>query len=137
MNTKSRRWIPGCLIALVLTLAAAASIFFFYPNDHAIRPVSDRAEKATAETLLAHKLSGPRYFNASAEASPDDGGLWIDVADAWPQVPRIAAERKLGPAATRELGRLIEKLSEPHPYRVVGGERINLPRLNLSLDTIK
>jgi hypothetical protein len=39
--------------------------------------------------------------------------------------------------AEHAIGQLIVKLAEPHPYRVVGGRRIHLLRLNLSLDAIK
>jgi hypothetical protein len=133
MTTKHWQWIMGSVVAL----AVAALVCDHDPRDGAIHPVSELAEKAAAEALLAEKLSGPNYFNAPANTIPEDGQLWIDVTAAWPQVPRIAAARKLSPDDTRKVGELITKLSERHPYRVVGGERVNLLRLNLSLDAIK
>ena len=133
MKPKCWQW----LIGIVAAFAVAAIVCYQYLWDGTIRPVSESAEKAAAEALLAAKLTGPGYFNASANTTLQNGELWIDVTNAWPQVPRIAAARKLDPEGTREIGRLIEKLSEPHPYRVVGGERVNLLRLNLSLDAIK
>ncbi|MCX6866548.1 MAG: potassium-transporting ATPase subunit C [Verrucomicrobia bacterium] len=133
MKTKFWQW----LIGIVVAFAVAAIVCYQYLWDGAIRPVSELTEKAAAVALLAAKLTGPQYFIAPPNTTLEDGELWIDVTDAWPQVPRIAAERKLDPERTRAIGRLIEKLSEPHPYRVVGGERVNLLRLNLSLDAIK
>jgi len=133
MKTIPRRW----LVAAVTTVAVAAITFIPYPRKPSIHPVSPREETAAAEALLAAKLSGPQYFNPHVVIALEDNGHWIEVADAWSQVPRIVAARHLSPEAEHPLGRLLAKLSEPHPYRVVGGQRINLLRLNLSLDAMK
>lgn len=100
-------------------------------------PVSLEEERAAADALLVAKLSGPRYFSAAADAVPEDGGPWIKVHEARSQMPRVIAERKLGPEGVRAVELLIETMTEHHPSRVLGGTRINLPRLNLSLDSIK
>lgn len=100
-------------------------------------PVSIEEERAAADALLVEKLSGPRYFNAPGDTVPEDGGPWIKVHEARSQMERVIAERKLGPEGARAVELLIETMTEHHPSRVLGGTRINLPRLNLSLDSIK
>lgn len=99
--------------------------------------VSLEEERAAADALLVAKLSGPRYFSATADAVPEDGGPWIRVHEARSQMPRVIAERKLDPEGARAVELLIDEMTEHHPSRVLGGTRINLPRLNLSLDSIK
>lgn len=100
-------------------------------------PVSIEEERAAADALLVEKLSGPRYFNAPGDTVPEDGGPWIKVHEARSQMERVIAERKLGPEGARAVELLIETMTEHHPSRVLGGTRINLARLNLSLDSIK
>jgi K+-transporting ATPase c subunit len=133
MKTTTWRWI----IVSVITLAVALVAHIQYPGKTAIHPVTYEEETAAAEALLAEKLSGPRYFSPQVVVALEDRGRWIEVDDALAQVPRIVAERGLGPVAEHAIGQLIVKLAEPHPYRVVGGRRIQLLRLNLSLDAIK
>jgi K+-transporting ATPase c subunit len=133
MKSKLWRWL--LLTAMVAAVVAVGIVKFRGQSD--VRPVSPREQFAVAEKLLAEKLSGPRYFNVPASATNEESGPWIDVKDARSQLQRVVAERKLGPEDARKVERLIEKLTEPHPSRMVGGERINLPRLNLSLDAIK
>lgn len=133
MKSTLWRWI--LLTSLIVAVAVVGIVKF---RDHrGISPVSTREEIAVAERLLSEKLSGPRYFNVLASGIPEEGGPWINVKDARSQVERIVAERKLGPADTRKIERLIVKLTELHPSRMVGGERVNLPRLNLSLDALE
>ncbi len=100
-------------------------------------PVSIEEERAAADALLVEKLSGPSYFNAPVDTVPEDGGPWIKVHEARSQMERVITERKLGPEAARAVEQLIETMAEHHPSRVIGGMRINLPRLNLSLNSIK
>lgn len=133
MKTTTRRWL---IIGVIALAAAVVAVVILCPHEGAPQPVSTREESAAAEALLAAKLSGPRYFNPQAAVALEGNGHWIWVDDAWSQVPRIVAERKLGPEAQQAIGRLIVKLAEPHPYRMVGGQRINLLRLNLSLDAL-
>lgn len=133
MKPITRRWI----IATLMALAVAATVIMLQPRKPVVEPVSATDEAAAAEALLAAKLSGPRYFNPQVDVALEDRGRWIEVFDAVSQVPRIAAERHLGPEAVQAVRQLIVELSEPHPYRMVGGQRINLLRLNLSLDAIK
>ena len=102
-----------------------------------VEPVTTAAEKAAEEALLAAKLSGPRYFNPQVADPAADDGRWIWLDDALSQIPRITVERNLGPDAEPAIRALLTKLAEPHPYRTVGGQRIDLLRLNLSLDEIK
>lgn len=133
MKSKAWRWY---VLWLVVSLLAVAAFVTCRQRDM-IRIVSPREEAAVAETLLGEKLSGPRYFNASFGENFEEGGPWIGVVDAMAQVPRISSERKFSPDVTHKLGMLIERMSEPHPYRSVGGERIDLTRLNLSLDSLE
>ena len=133
MKSKFRRWIVLAAIVAAVTVA----VIIKFQAKQSVRSVSSREEIVAAESLLARKLSGPRYFNAPLAGINEAGGPWIDVSDASSQIERIARERQLGPDATVEVRRLVEQLAEPHPYRMVGGMRINLPRLNLSLDSIK
>lgn len=136
MNTKVWRWLVICTVAVAMVAAAVIAVKLI-PDRATVRPVNLNDERAAAENLLAAKLSGPRYFNVSPDVQPEGGVLWIDVDDALFQVPRIVAKRKLGAEAEKSVRQLIEKLSVSHPYRMVGGKRINLSRLNLSLDSIK
>ena len=99
--------------------------------------VSAPQERAVAESILTQKLSGPGYFRASDAGIEEDGGPWISVSDAIQQIPGVVAQRNLGADGTREIEKIVSLLAEPHPSRRVGGERIQLSRLNLSLDAIK
>jgi len=135
MRTKT--WWIILITAMALVVLVIAVVSTPTMRDCQARPVSVFDEKVAAERLLARQLSGPRYFNASAGSVPDDGEMWIDPGEALRQVPRIVVERKWEPGQTKVVTQLIEKLSVPHPYRVVGGDRVSLLRLNLSLDSIK
>lgn len=90
MKSKLWRWI----VLTVIVLSVTATVIVKCRMDHAIRPVSTREEIAVAETLLARKLSGPRYFNAPLTGIGEEDGPWIEVDDALQQVERIATERK-------------------------------------------
>jgi K+-transporting ATPase c subunit len=120
---------------LVIVVAAIACINPWRKQEPI--PVSIDAERVAADAVLAEKLSGPRYFSVPADAVPEEGGPWIKEHQARAQIPGIVAERKLGPGGERALDQLVDKLTEHHPSRVLGGMRINLLRLNLSLDSIK
>jgi len=132
MKPKAWRW----SIVTLVVIAVIAIGLIQYRGDRGVTPVSERDEIIAAEALLGSKLSGPRYFNSPVAGIREEGGPWINVADALSQVSRVAGARKLGPEAVHEIGRLIEQMAEPHPSRMVGGERINLLRLNLSLDAV-
>lgn len=136
MNSKVWHWIMMGTIAFALVLAVPVAVKLLREHS-AVQPVSLSDERAAAESLLAGKLSGPGYFILPAETRPEDGILWIDVDEALKQVPGIVKQRKLGPGSEQAILRLIGQLSEAHPYRMVGGKRINLSRLNLSLDSMK
>jgi len=131
---KTRRW-PWFLMIVVVVAAAWMGVTENRLH-RSPRPVSEGEVEAAAETLLVRKLSGPRYFHLPADGPIEDGGPWIEAADAVAQVPGIAAERHLDPEATRLVERLIDSMAEAHPHRMVGGKRIHLPRLNLSLDAV-
>ncbi len=94
-------------------------------------------EKAAAMTLLADKLSGPRYFSISLTGVRSSDGPWIGVAEAGLQEDRVIAERHWGKDQRAEVDQLLSRLAEPVPARMVGGYRIPLERLNLALDAIK
>lgn len=127
--------LSSIIVAVVIALLGVVAIVE-YRQPQRVNPVSPVEETAAAQTLLAEKLSGPRYFNPITGGAVEEGGPWIDVEDAVAQVSRISAERKLGPEAAQKLSLLIDQLAEPHPFRAVGGTRINLLRLNLSLDSL-
>jgi K+-transporting ATPase c subunit len=131
---RKKRW--PWLILIAAMIAAGWTGVASYQNHRLPRPVSEREAEAVAETLLVRKLSGPRYFQVPADGPVEEGGPWIEEADAWSQVPRIAAERQMDRETTRLVERLIDRMAEAHPHRMVGGMRIHLPRLNLSLDEI-
>lgn len=134
MNTPLRRRIAILVTMIVVTGGSLLWVF---------RRLEDRAlnlpdEKAAGVALLSSTMKGPRYFQgADTEAAKEEGGPWITPQEAEAQLPRVVAERKLDGAGARYLGRVIRKLTEPHPSRMVGGERIKLVRLNLALDTIR
>jgi hypothetical protein len=137
MKTKYWRW----MLITAVTLAAVFSVGVWVgnnaPQEPGIHPVSIQDERAVADLILARKLSGPRFFNAPANAKLEEDGLWIREFEARSQLPRVVAARKLGPEGARALEQLIDALTEHHPSRMIGGTRINLLRLNLSLDALK
>lgn len=92
-------------------------------------------EKRIAMLLLNEQRSGPGYFLPEPNAEPDEQGiLWTSPSQAMGQIDRILKERRLGEGSRNQIQRLIAKTCEPHPSRAVGGERINLARLNVALD---
>lgn len=132
MNSK-RSIILAITIAVVLLAIGNA---WFRHN----RNLNIPDEKKAGVALLAETLTGPRYFQGPEHPSDfltGEGGPWIAPEDAMKQVERVAQERRYDAAQTEKLKKLIEKLTEPHPSRVVGGDRIQLVRLNLALDQLK
>ena len=96
-------------------------------------PVPD--EKRVAMIELEKKQSGPGYFHAEADSQPDEEGVrWIEPDKAAAQIDRVLSERKLGESERETLTKLINEISEPHPSRTIGGNRVNLARLNVALD---
>ena len=128
----NRWWV---VIAAAGVIAGLAVILILRSQSPRIRPVSAEEEQRVAETLLVEKLSGPRYFKAPLSGIADESGSWIEVSEAIRQLPDVAAARGLSPEAAREVAALIERLSESPPSRAVGGPRIRVNRLNLSLDS--
>jgi len=133
MKTTAWWWLLGGVAAFTVVVI----VVFQAARERPMPVVTVRDERAAAEALLAEKLSGPGYFASTDADVPSDGGPWIDVLVARQQVARVVAERKLGAETARDIKRLIDELAEPRPYRVVGGDRVNLLRLNLSLDSLK
>ncbi|HEY1121833.1 MAG TPA: potassium-transporting ATPase subunit C [Haloferula sp.] len=96
-------------------------------------PVPD--EKRVAMIELEKKQSGPGYFHAEENSQPDEEGVrWIEPDKAAAQIDRVLSERKLGESERETLTKLINEISEPHPSRTIGGNRVNLARLNVALD---
>ena len=84
---------------------------------------------------LNDKQSGPGYFHADAGVQPDEQGiLWIEPDKAAGQIDRVLRERKLDEGEREKLTKLVNETSEPYPSRTVGGNRVNLTRLNVALD---
>lgn len=98
--------------------------------------VSVREVQASARGALREKLTGPEYFTITRPVPMDEEKQWIAPDDARAQVDRIVLSRHLGPRAAEWIHSLVTAASEPHPSRAIGGERISLPRLNLSLDAL-
>jgi hypothetical protein len=94
-------------------------------------------EKKVAMELLTETLSGPGYFHFPEGTLPDEHGiLWISPAHTASQIDRVMKERKLDESARKKLDRLLEEVTESHPSRVIGGDRINVARLNVALDAV-
>lgn len=130
MNRSLRIFLAGLLLGL---LGAAGWLAW---RKDAEPPLPD--EKKAAMELLTEAQTGPRYFHVTGDAAkPDEQGLvWVEPAAAREQVDGILKERKLDASAKDKMLKLIEEASEPHPSRTVGGERINLAKLNLALDAL-
>ena len=125
------------LATVVALLAIGIAGFVWFRNDRSFK-IPD--EKKVGVALLAETLTGPRYFQEPEHPSEflrGEGGPWIAPEDAKNQVERVARERGYEARQAEKLEKLIEKLTEPHPSRVMGGERIQLVRLNLALDQLK
>jgi potassium-transporting ATPase KdpC subunit len=133
MKPGIRCWFVGIAAAVGVAAIVIVTIHGGGPRVH---PVSDLEERDAAELSLAERLSGPRYFHAAADTKPEEGVLWLSAEKALEQVPRIVEQRNLDQHGAAAIRQLIEDLSEPHPYRVVGGARVKLSRLNLSLDEL-
>ena len=130
MNSSLRIFIAGLLLGV---LGVAGWLVWRKDAEQALPD-----ERKVAMELLTDSQSGPRYFRVAGEAAnPDEQGIvWIAPAIAQEQVDGILKERKLDASAKDKVLKLIDEASEQHPSRVVGGERINLARLNLALDTM-
>ena len=134
MNSK-RSIILAITIAFLFAIGVAS--FVWFRNDRSFKILD---EKKVGVALLAETLTGPRYFQEPehpAEFLSGEGGPWIAPEDAMKQAGRVAQERRYDAAQTEKLKTLIEKLTEAHPSRVIGGDRIQLVRLNLALDQLK
>jgi K+-transporting ATPase ATPase C chain len=115
---------------LLLAGIAAVGWFAWREND---APIPD--EKRVAMIALEDMQSGPGYFHAEADTLPDDQGIrWIEPDKAAAQIDRVLRERKLEEGEREVLTKLINEVSEPHPSRTIGGNRVNVARLNVALD---
>lgn len=130
-------------LAVKSTIAAAAVVFISivvwlsFPGLFRRDSIPIPDEKAVAMEFLARKLSGPGYFSMPENGMREPGGPWIGLEDVAGQMEKVIQERQWGQYEREQLQRLIERLAEPWPERMVGGSRIQLARLNLALDEIK
>ncbi|MCW1884393.1 potassium-transporting ATPase subunit C [Luteolibacter flavescens] len=111
---------------------ALATVGWLWPWDDGERlPDGTRA----AMILLQSQQSGPAYFHPENEVQPDEQGIsWISPQQALGQLDRVMRERKLTAGDRQALTELISEASEPHPSRAIGGQRINVARLNVAMD---
>ncbi|MFD0892592.1 potassium-transporting ATPase subunit C [Luteolibacter ambystomatis] len=128
------------IITILVTLAALLVISIVrYGKILDERALEIPDEKAAGMELLTRKLSGPGYFQDVTKnpgAVTGDEGPWITPDEARSQFDRVVNERKFGGDQSDQVRKLIEKLTEPHPSRLVGSDRINLNKLNLAVDQI-
>jgi len=137
MAMQSKRLILFAVVVVSAALLAVGSWFVWFQKGRN-PPIPD--EKEAGVVLLAKTLTGPGYFHGPdrpTETLLGEGGPWIAPQDALDQLERVTRTRGYDAARTEKAKRLIEELTEPHPSRVVGGERIQLVRLNLALDQLK
>lgn len=123
MKTKPVFW-----VILIALLVGIITTMIFRNGAPEVVSSGETDPPEAAEVLLARKLSGPGYFKAT--------GKWIEVYEAQRQLPTVVTERKLTLEAVAKAEHFIEELTEEPPSRMVGGQRINLSRLNLSLDSL-
>lgn len=124
------------LVALVALLGISIVRYGKMLEERALK-IPD--EKVAGVELLSRKLSGPGYFQdvtKNPAAIAEDEGPWITPDGARAQFDRVVRERKFGGDQADQIDKLIEKLTEPHPSRLVGSDRINLNKLNLAVDQI-
>lgn len=115
-----------------LLLGGLVAVWWFVGRDDGER-LPD--EKKVAMELLTDTLTGPGYFHAPEGIAPDEHGVvWLSPVQAGDQIDRVLRERKLDAGERAKLENLIDEVSEPHPSRTIGGDRINLARLNVALD---
>ena len=117
-----------------LLLASIAAVWWFTGRGRdGEPPIPD--EKRVAMIELENQQAGPGYFHAEAGMQPDEEGIrWIEPDKAAAQIDRVLRERKLEESDREKLTKLIDEVSEPHPSRTIGGNRVNLARLNVALD---
>lgn len=129
MNAPLRIFLAG------LILGGLGTAWWFTRDD--AEPLPN--EKKVAMERLVESQAGPAYFHpgASAPAEDENGAVWIDTAAAREQIDRIVSARKGDAVMKARISKLVDEASEPYPSRVVGGERVNLARLNVALDTAK
>jgi potassium-transporting ATPase KdpC subunit len=125
---------PLLFFIACLLLASIAAIWWFTGRGGDGEP-SIPDEKRVAMIELENKQSGPGYFHAEPDTQPDEEGVsWIEPDKAAAQIDRVLRERKLEEGEREKLTKLINEVSEPHPSRTIGGNRVNLARLNVALD---
>ncbi|MCW1924207.1 potassium-transporting ATPase subunit C [Luteolibacter arcticus] len=125
------------LVLMAALLLGGSGIVWWTALREDTEPLPD--EKRVAMIELEDKQSGPGYFHPDdPAATPDEQGVtWIAPDKVAVQIDRVIRERKLDESSREKLAKLIEEVSEPHPSRVIGGNRVNLARLNVALDAMK
>ena len=121
------------LIFLAGLLIGGAAVVWWFTGRGNDAPIPDEKREAMIE--LSDKQAGPGYFLAEAGTQPDEQGfLWTDPDKVTAQIDRVLRERKLDDSQRETLTKLINEVSEPQPSRTIGGNRVNLARLNVALD---
>lgn len=117
----------------VIALTEAGVLWWTYRP----QPLMIPNEKTAGVALLASTQQGAGYFHTASGAADEPNGPWIRFHEVQAQTDRVIRERNFSPQKIEQLQKLIAKLTEDHPSRAVGGERLQLVRLNLALDEIK
>ena len=123
---------PLLIFLAGLLLGGAGVVWWFIGRGNDV-PIPDEKREAMIE--LSDKQAGPGYFHAEAGTQPDEQGiLWTDPDKVTAQIERVLRERKLDDSEREKLTKLINEVTEPQPSRTIGGNRVNLARLNVALD---
>lgn len=127
----------GAILGWALVVTFFVLTLYLWPrHGDEVGPVSKHDQSRAAASLLAEKLSGPGYFVAPEGTPVDESGPWISPAEALRQLPSVITERKLPAGLRADLEKIIADLTEEPPSRITGAARVNLSRLNLSLDKL-
>lgn len=124
---------------------------YFWPRPSAVdyNPLPSGASNlgptsADLKKKFVERTQALRMANPEASAAPQDlifasgSGLdpHISFDAARYQLPRVSSARGFTPEQMKTLDHLIDQMTEPRTFGILGERRINVLALNLALDTI-